>query len=340
MGACLGGGSSKPAPKEPKPVPIETGSGATAAAASTDTAAKPSDNVYDGVILQPIQEVYDIGREIGTGGFSVVHEATSRSSREKFAVKIIKKQAIEGDDIKLLKREIQIMKQLNHPNILKLFEVYEDASSFYLVLELVQGKELFDKIVERGQYSEKDAAHIVRQILSAVSYLHQHDIAHRALKPENLLSAGSGDDEVIKIADFGFSKNFGEEKLMTSCGSPGYVAPEVLTCDQYDKSVDMWSVGVILYILLCGYPPFYADNAPALFKKIMEVQYDFDDPSWEDVSNDAKNLIRHLLVREPSARYTAEKCLQDPWVTGTQSDKPLGINSALAKTIENDHKRN
>ena len=227
------------------------------------------------------------------------------------------------------------MKQLDHPNILKLYEVYEDANSFYLVMELVQGKELFDKIVERGQYSEKDAAHIIRQILSAVSYLHAHDIAHRDLKPENLLSSGSGEGEIIKIADFGFSKNFGEEKLMTSCGSPGYVAPEVLTSESYDKSVDMWSVGVILYILLCGYPPFYADNAPALFKKIMEVQYDFDDPSWEDVSSDAKNLIRHLLVGEPSKRYTAEQCLHDPWVTGTQSDKPLGVHAALQKTIDN-----
>ena len=270
------------------------------------------------------------------GGFSVVHEAIQRTTGDKFAVKIIKKQAIEGEDIKLLKREIQIMKQLDHPNILKLFEVYEDANSFYLVMELVQGKELFDKIVERGQYSEKDAAHIIRQILSAVSYLHSHDIAHRDLKPENLLSAGSGDHEVIKIADFGFSKNFGEEKLMTSCGSPGYVAPEVLTSESYDKSVDMWSVGVILYILLCGYPPFYADNAPALFKKIMEVQYDFDDPSWEDVSNDAKNLIRHLLVGEPSKRYTAEQCLHDPWVTGVQSDKPLGLGQRLQSTIEHD----
>ena len=157
-------------------------------------------------------------------------------------------------------------------------------------------------------------------------------------QPENLLSAGSDENEMIKIADFGFSKNFGEEKLMTSCGSPGYVgmcfsfckqivclsdfqilnfffqAPEVLTCESYDKSVDMWSIGVILYILLCGYPPFYADNAPALFKKIMDVQYDFDDPSWDDVSQDAKDLIKALLVKEPKNRLTAVQVLEHPWV--------------------------
>jgi calcium/calmodulin-dependent protein kinase I len=193
-------------------------------------------------------------------------------------------------------------------------------------MELVLGKELFDKIVERGQYSERDASNIVRQIVAAVDYLHSNGIAHRDLKPENLLSAGDNDKEVIKIADFGFSKNFGEEKLMTSCGSPGYVAPEVLTSESYDKSVDMWSVGVIIYILLCGYPPFYADNAPALFKKIMDVKYDFDDASWDEVSDQAKNLIRHLLVKDPKERYTAKQCLDDPWVQGINvSDKMLSV---------------
>ena len=151
--------------------------------------------------------------------------------------------------------------------------------------------------------------------------------AHRDLKPENLLSSGADDKEVIKIADFGFSKDFTDDKLQTSCGSPGYVAPEVLTSESYDKSVDMWSLGVIIYILLCGYPPFYADNAPALFKKIMDVKYDFDDPSWDDVSEEAKHLIRHLLVKNTDERYTAEQCRNHPWVAGdAASDKPLKPN--------------
>eukprot|EP01099_Mayorella_cantabrigiensis_P002953 TRINITY_DN232_c0_g1_i1.p1 TRINITY_DN232_c0_g1~~TRINITY_DN232_c0_g1_i1.p1 ORF type:complete len:350 (-),score=94.23 TRINITY_DN232_c0_g1_i1:637-1686(-) len=290
----------------------------------------PSDNKEleeeNFVSLEPIGDYYTLGREIGKGGFSVVRECTHKASGEKFAVKCIKKSMVEGDDIKLLRREIQIMKKVDHPNVLKLYEVYEDKEEFFLVMELVIGKELFDKIVEKGQYSEKDASNIVRQIVSAVEYLHQNGIAHRDLKPENLLSAGDDENEVIKIADFGFSKQFGEEKLVTSCGSPGYVAPEVLTSESYDKSVDMWSVGVIIYILLCGYPPFYADNAPALFKKIMDVKYDFEDPSWDDVSDAAKNLIRHLLVKDPSKRYTAKQCLTDPWVSGsTVGDKQLKL---------------
>jgi len=275
---------------------------------------------------EPVTDFYEFGRELGRGGFSIVREGTRKTTGERFAIKCIGKEHMEGEDeIKLLLREVQIMKKIDHPHVLKLYEVFEDEEHFYLITELVSGKELFDKIVERGQYSEKDAANIVRQIVSAVEYLHSIGIAHRDLKPENLLSAGDEDEEVIKIADFGFSKNFGEEKLKTSCGSPGYVAPEVLTNEDYDSSVDMWSVGVIIYILLCGYPPFYADNAPALFKKIMETRYDFDDPSWDEVSEDAKDLIRHLLVKDPKARWTAKQCAEHPWVLGkTARDGSLG----------------
>lgn len=336
MGSCL----SKPKDDEPEPTkqaepsqdtetkstPAEPAAASTSSGGGGGGSSSPPDDddplglnndEEEEVRDEPIEDVYELGREIGRGGFSIVVEGTQKESGKKYAIKCIKKTMVEGEDIKLLRREIKIMKKVDHPNILKLFEVFEDEDEFYLVMELVDGKELFDKIVEKGQYSEKDAAHIVAQIVSAVDYLHSNGIAHRDLKPENLLSAGDADEEKIKIADFGFSKNFGEEKLMTSCGSPGYVAPEVLTCESYDKAVDMWSVGVIIYILLCGYPPFYADNAPALFKKIMDVKYDFDDPSWDDVSEDAKNLIRHLLVKDPKERYTAQRCLEDPWVKGT-----------------------
>jgi len=281
----------------------------------------------DFILFEPIDNKYELGEEIGKGGFSVVYKAKKIEGGEEFAVKCIKKKMVEGDDIKLLRREIQIMKQLSHDNILKLFEVYEDDDSFYLVMELVKGKELFDKIVDRGMYSERDAARIIHQVVSAVDYLHENGIAHRDLKPENLLSSGDGESEVVKIADFGFSKNFGEdgEKLMTSCGSPGYVAPEILTAESYDKSVDMWSVGVIIYILLSGYPPFYADSAPALFKKIMEVKYDFDDSVWDDISDSAKNLIQNLLVKDPAKRFTAKQCLAHPWVAGTAANKSKNL---------------
>lgn len=277
----------------------------------------------DFILFEPIEDHYELGEEIGKGGFSVVYKAVRKSDHAEFAVKCIKKKMVEGDDIKLLRREIQIMKKLNHPNILKLYEVYEDDEQFYLVMELVKGKELFDKIVERGMYSERDAANIILQVVSAVRYLHENGIAHRDLKPENLLSAGEEENEIVKIADFGFSKSFADEgeKLMTSCGSPGYVAPEILTAESYDKSVDMWSVGVIIYILLSGYPPFYADSAPALFKKIMDVKYDFDDSVWDDISDSAKDLIRNLLVKDPSKRFTASHCLEHAWVRGSAANE-------------------
>jgi calcium/calmodulin-dependent protein kinase I len=334
-------GGAKPAKQvnDAKPEkPVEKPSAGASEAKATDDKKKepPAERVIpqgepikldeldeDFILFEPIEDHYELGEEIGKGGFSVVYKAVRKSDQGEFAVKCIKKKMVEGDDIKLLRREIQIMKKLNHPNILKLYEVYEDDEQFYLVMELVKGKELFDKIVERGMYSERDAANIILQVVSAVRYLHENGIAHRDLKPENLLSAGEEENEIVKIADFGFSKSFADEgeKLMTSCGSPGYVAPEILTAESYDKSVDMWSVGVIIYILLSGYPPFYADSAPALFKKIMDVKYDFDDSVWDDISDSAKDLIRNLLVKDPSKRFTASHCLEHAWVRGSAANE-------------------
>jgi len=344
MGACMG--KEKPAtvrddPKPAKAEPVhtpedtapapQTGGGGSSSAGGTTGKSKSRkspvepDEDENFILFEQIKNKYILGPEIGRGGFSVVYHAERKKGGEEFAVKKIEKKKVEGDDIKLLRREIQIMKKLDHPNILKLFEVYEDDDSFYLVMELVKGKELFDKIVERGMYSESDAANIISQVVSAVEYLHDNGIAHRDLKPENLLVEGEEEDSKVKIADFGFAKSFGGdtgEKLMTSCGSPGYVAPEILTAESYDKSVDMWSVGVILYILLSGYPPFYADSAPALFKKIMDVKYDFDDSVWDDISDTAKDLIRNLLVKDPAKRFTARQCLTHAWITGKAKTKP------------------
>jgi len=271
-----------------------------------------------------------LGEEIGRGGFSVVVEATCKADSEHYAVKIVEKSLI-AEDIKLLKREIDIMKQVDHVNILKLIEIYEDDENVYIVMELVDGSELFDRIVDKGYYSEKNTVHIVKQILNAVQYLHSKGIAHRDLKPENLLCSGSGSHEIVKIADFGLSKVFtGEEELMTSCGTPGYVAPEVLMCESYDKSVDMWGIGIITYILLAGYPPFYAENDTALFEKIMNAEYDFDDECWDDVSDLAKDFIQHLLVKDPEERYTAEQALAHPWITSKAPDRQLNVGQRLS----------
>jgi len=224
------------------------------------------------------------------------------------------------------------MKKVEHPNILKLIEIYEDNENVYIVMELVDGSELFDRIVDKGYYSEKNTVHIVKQILHAVKYLHEQGIAHRDLKPENLLCSGSGSHEVVKIADFGLSKVFsGDEDLRTSCGTPGYVAPEVLMCESYDKSVDMWGIGIITYILLAGYPPFYAENDTDLFEKIMNAEYDFDDECWDDVSDLAKDFIKHLLVNNPEKRFDADQALAHDWITSSAPDKALNIHQRMSQ---------
>jgi len=323
--------ATSPAPVEQKSEPKSATPAPEPATPAPQTAAAPAqpeeegsaeeegdDSESDLSVLEGIQDYYEFGEEIGVGGFSVVYKATSKKTGEAYAIKRIQR-GLEGDegdgmDIEQLKREIHIMKKLNHPNVLKLFEVFEEEDYFFLVTEFVEGKELFDRIVERGAYSERDAANIVVQILEAVEYLHSNGIAHRDLKPENLLSSVKGDKEIIKILDFGFSKKFGEEKLVTSVGTPGYVAPEVLTSESYDMSVDMWSIGVIIYILLCGFPPFFGETPPELFKKIIECKYDFDDQAWDEVSDQAKDLIRHLLVKDPKQRFTATQCLQHEWI--------------------------
>jgi len=183
-------------------------------------------------------------------------------------------------------------------------------------MELVTGGELFDKIIEEGAYSEHMACLCVQKILSAVEYLHQLNIVHRDLKPTNLLLKDPNDLTDVKLADFGLSKLLSDDILMhTACGTPIYVAPEVLNGEGYDKEVDLWSVGVIMYILLCGFPPFFDDtnDITNLFEQILAGVYDFPEPYWDDISPAAKDLIGHLLVVEPKNRLSASQALQHSW---------------------------
>lgn len=300
---------------------------------SEQEGSQPGDDDEDVSVKEGLEEFYELGEEIGRGGFSVVLEGRDKQTGLNVAIKCVQLSVQADDDAMIaLKREIRIMKKVDHPNILKLYEVFVEEESFYLVMELVPGKELFERIIDRGQYSERHASNITRQIVSAVEYLHSNGIAHRDLKPENLLSSGDDDNEVIKIIDFGLSKKFGDEQLVTSVGSPGYVAPEVLTAESYDKSVDMWSVGVILYILLCGFPPFFADTSTELFKKIIDVKYDFEDPAWDDVSEAPKNIIRNLLVKNPADRLTAKQLMDHPWVKGIGVGEKQLVASSKMKT--------
>jgi len=215
---------------------------------------------------------------------------------------------------------------------------FEDDESVYIVMELIDGSELFDRIVSKGFYCERDAINIVRQIVSAVAYLHDLGIVHRDLKPENLLCSGQGDNEVVKIADFGLSKFVcDDDKLMTSCGTPGYVAPEVLLCERYDKSVDMWGIGVITYILLAGYPPFYneqnLEDDAGLFEKVINCDYDYEDECWDEISDLAKNFIKSLLIKDPSDRLTAKESLDHEWISSTPEE--IDLSKRMTRRMSN-----
>jgi len=265
-----------------------------------------------------VEDYYKIGEKIGKGAFSVVYEAVEKSTGIKYAAKVINRNFIKQ---KLLDREIEIMTKIRHPNILFCKAVFESSKQIYLILELVKGGELYDKIVDEGEYTEDEAREVIYQILSAVEYLHMNQIAHRDLKPENILCAtiekGSSPGfrkETIKVADFGLSKMFDRELLLSQCGSPTYVAPEVLLAIPYDQSVDMWAVGVITYVMLTGCFPFFEEgnNYKALYQKIINIDFTFpDDPP---MSSEVKDFISSLLVRDPAKRPTAKQCKKHPWL--------------------------
>jgi len=270
---------------------------------------------------------YEVGAELGRGAFSVVKVGINKKTKEKVAIKIIDRNDVGKDYEKNLRMEMDILRRVDHPNIIALHEMVEAGNKLYFVMELVTGGELFDRIVEKGSYSEEDAKILVRKIVSAIDYLHKQNIAHRDLKPENLLVKSVEDDTEVKIADFGLSKIIDKDKMMqTACGTPGYVAPEVLNAEGYDKEVDMWSVGVITYILLCGFPPFYSESVPEVFEQIMKAEYDYPEEYWDEISAEAKDFIDHLLVVDVSKRLTAEQALNHPWLRQSTKKKstPLG----------------
>jgi len=249
--------------------------------------------------------------KLGEGSFGTVRRGIHLKTGEKVAVKTIMKQKVKN--IESLRREIDIMRNANHPNIITLLDAFEDPKLLFIVMELCSGGELFDHISSRGCYSEADDVHIFRQILLAVSYLHSNNIAHRDLKPENFLFSADEINSPLKLIDFGLSQLYSDTSNMkTRVGTPYYIAPEVLR-RSYDASCDMWSVGVILYILLCGYPPFYGDTEREIYQSIESGSYDFPPGEWDSISNQGKDLISKLLLVDPSSRLSAKNALQHPW---------------------------
>ncbi|XP_013885976.1 calcium/calmodulin-dependent protein kinase type 1 isoform X2 [Austrofundulus limnaeus] len=271
-----------------------------------------------------VKEKYDFKEILGTGAFSEVVLAEEKRTHRLVAIKCIPKKALEGKE-NSIENEIAVLHKIKHPNIVSLEDIFESKSHLYLVMQLVSGGELFDRIIEKGFYTEKDASKLIQQILDAVKYLHDLGIVHRDLKPENLLYDSIDEDSKIMISDFGLSKIEGSGSVMsTACGTPGYVAPEVLAQKPYSKAVDCWSIGVIAYILLCGYPPFYDENDAKLFEQILKAEYEFDSPYWDDISDSAKDFIIHLMEKNPDVRYTCEQALQHPWIAGdTALDKNI-----------------
>jgi len=215
---------------------------------------------------------------------------------------------------------VDILTKVKHPNIIALKDLFDEPDSLYMVMQLVTGGELFDKIMKKGQYSEKDACAVMQKVAAAISYLHHQNIAHRDLKPENLLVHGDDDTQVM-ISDFGLSRIIGDQSMMsTACGTPYYVAPEVIKAEPYSKEVDMWSIGVITYFILCGYPPFMGESLQQIFESIQNCEYEFPAVDWDNISSAAKDFIKKLLVLDPRKRLTADQSLQHPWLLSGGSE--------------------
>jgi len=263
-----------------------------------------------------VHEVYIMeDKKIGEGTYGSVVKGTHQVTKKVRAIKIISKGQMKNID--RFRREIELMKMMDHPNIIKLYESFEDHRNIYLVMELCAGGELFDRIIESGHFTEVQAATLMQQIVRAIYYMHENHVCHRDLKPENFLFMTKDPIEknLIKIIDFGLSCQFeAGQVLTTKAGTPYYVAPQVLA-GKYDQLSDMWSVGVIMYVMLCGYPPFFGETDAEVLAKVRLGNFSFNAADWKNVSEDAKNLIRMLLKMNPRDRYTAEQALNHDWIS-------------------------
>ncbi|KAK7500973.1 hypothetical protein BaRGS_00007853 [Batillaria attramentaria] len=261
-------------------------------------------------------DIYELKEELGKGAFSIVRRCVQKATGLEFAAKIINTKKLSARDHQKLEREARICRLLKHPNIVRLHDSIQDDGYHYLVFDLVTGGELFEDIVAREFYSEADASHCMQQILESVNYCHQHGIVHRDLKPENLLLASKAKGAAVKLADFGLAIEVqGDQQAWFGfAGTPGYLSPEVLRKDPYGKPVDVWACGVILYILLVGYPPFWDEDQHRLYAQIKAGAYDYPSPEWDTVTPEAKHLINSMLTVNPAKRITASEALKHPWI--------------------------
>ncbi|CAN6481525.1 unnamed protein product [Victoria cruziana] len=274
-----------------------------------------------------IRELYTLGRKLGQGQFGTTYLCIENATGKEYACKSIsKRKLISKEDVEDVRREIQIMHHLaGHKNVVTIKGAYEDSLYVHIVMEICAGGELFDRIIQRGHFSERKAAELTRIIVGVVEACHSLGVMHRDLKPENFLLANKDDDSSLKAIDFGLSVFFKPGQIFTDVvGSPYYVAPEVL-CKHYGPEADVWTAGVILYILLSGVPPFWAETQQGIFDAVLRGVIDFDSDPWPLISDSAKDLIRKMLCSRPSDRLTAHEVLCHPWIceNGVAPDRPL-----------------
>jgi len=316
------------------------GGGGKAAANKGGASSIQKDNVKAGglshagfIIDNPgkLTEFYDIDKKkLGEGSYGTVSKCTNKSTGAIRAVKSISKSQMKN--LERFKQEIAIMKIMDHPNIIKLYESFEDHRNIYLILELSLGGELFDRIIDAGHFTEVQAAIVMQHMFRAIFYMHENHICHRDLKPENFLFTTKEPIEkcALKVIDFGLACKFATDQVLTTkAGTPYYVAPQVLA-GKYDQSADLWSLGVIMYVVLCGYPPFYGETDADVLAKVRLGNFSFNAADWKNVSEDAKNLIRMLLKMNPRDRYTAEQALNHVWV---RNKAPKAQNVSLQSSL-------
>jgi len=297
-------------------------------------------------IKDALTDHYTLTNEVlGQGYFAVVKVGIDKLTGERVAVKIVNKELVEREET--LNNEIEILSKIDHPNVVRMHAIFDTPDHLFIVMELMEGGELYEEVIQRSTFSEKEAAIIIKQLLDALVYLHARQIVHRDLKLENLLLAKKG-ELTVKLADFGLSRLFKPGgQMFTACGTPFYVAPDILLATDesgYGPNVDMWAVGVLLYILLSGRLPFSGDSDDELFKAILEGELVWKSPQFDEVSADAKDLISHLIVVDTDQRYSASQSLQHPFIENN-NPKPLhatfqeGLKTLSALSLQRQKKK-
>ncbi|XP_076445790.1 myosin light chain kinase A-like [Babylonia areolata] len=295
-----------------------------------------------------IRDNYEVGEKIGQGNFGKVYEATHKATDVKWAIKSINKDKAGTSNLKLVEREVSILKRVNHPNIINLNEVIESPKRMYLVMEICTQGELADRLKENKLFSEAETKQIMVELAGAISYLHKHGIVHRDLKLENILLGENPEDPsdklFIKVTDFGLSVVKGgvtpDNMMQDFCGTPIYMAPEILDNKTYSQQCDVWAMGIIMYTLICGYPPFRAKDEASLYDLIREANVQYDDQVWPSISEECKNCILGMLKVDPAHRLSAAEVLNHPWITGEARDTNQPANVLEMMKMWKDELRN